>query len=70
MFHDAYFDKLQDALEEVRRRRTSPEGHEMITRMEESPYGGYRVRSIPADFLIDTLVDGIQLPQNRYKMPA
>ncbi len=70
MIKDAYFDRLRDALEEVRRRRTDPEAGDMITRFEESPYGGYRVRSMPADFLIDSMVDGIQPPHSRYKIPA
>ena len=70
MFQDAYFRDLQEALEEVRRRRTSPEGSELITKLEESPYEGYRVRSVPADFMIDLMVDGITSQPKRYKLPA
>ena len=36
---------------------------QLITRIEPSPYGGYRVRSVPAEFMIDSMVDmGISSP--------
>ena len=38
----------------------------MIVSFEESPYGGYRVYSVPADTVVDDLVDPI-LPSTRHR---
>lgn len=62
---DAYFDDLKDALDEARERRASHRGEGMITRVDESPYGGYRVHSIPADFIVDLMADGVLPPWQR-----
>jgi len=61
---DAYFDDLKEAIEEARHRRARhTEG--VITRVQRSPYGGYRVRSMPAEFVVDLMADGIPLPWER-----
>lgn len=52
----AYFRTKAQALEEIKRRRKT-HGGEMITRCEETPYGEYRVYSIPADIFVDDLTD-------------
>ena len=62
---DAYFDDLKDALDEAHERRAIYKTEGVITHVQESPYGGYRVRSIPADFIIDLMVDGVLLPWER-----
>jgi hypothetical protein len=58
MFSDTFHDTLADAMEEVARRRNDPQGKELVTRIDRSPYGGFRVRSMPADYFIDLLADG------------
>ena len=58
MFPDSFHDNIADALEEVAKRRADPEGKNLITRVEPSGYGGFKVRSIPAEFYIDLLADG------------
>lgn len=58
MISDAYFETEHSALREVRRRRSDPALQDFATRMEESPYGGYRVRSMPADVEVEFMLDG------------
>jgi hypothetical protein len=58
MFADTYHESIEDALAETARRRSDPTGREFVTKIEPSSYGGYRVRSLPADFFIDQLADG------------
>jgi hypothetical protein len=58
MFSDTFHDTIAQAMEEVARRRSDPQGKELVTRVERSPYGGYRVRPMPADFYVDLLSDG------------
>lgn len=58
MFADSFHDKLADAMNEATRRRTDPAARDLVTKPEESPYGGYRVRSMPADFYVDQIADG------------
>ncbi len=55
---------LSAALRESARRRSFPDSAEMIVRVEPSPYGGYRVSAMPADFYVDQLADGL-LPARR-----
>lgn len=57
MFADTFHDSLTDAIAEVQRRRKDAEAEQLITRIVESPYGGFRVRSIPAEFIIDQMAD-------------
>jgi hypothetical protein len=59
MFSDTFHDTLAAAMDEVARRRGDPQGKELVTRIERSAYGGgYRVRSMPADYFVDLLADG------------
>ena len=53
MFVDTFHNTMADAMEEVARRRSDPNGAELITRVEPSPYGGFRVRSVPADIWLE-----------------
>ena len=47
-----------EAVEEVRRRKSSPEGQSMIHRIMDSPYGnGYVVRSIDAELYCESIAD-------------
>ena len=57
-FRDFYCDTIEEAFTELRRRKSTAEG--IITRLEESPYGGYRVYSVPVDLFVDDLADPIQ----------
>jgi len=61
MFADAFHDSLADATKEAARRRTGLAARDLVTRIEKSPYGGYRVRSMPADFYVDQIADGPSL---------
>lgn len=56
-FGDMYCKTIDEAFKEIARRKRDADG--VITRFEESPYGGYRVYSLPADVLVDDLVDPI-----------
>jgi hypothetical protein len=58
MFADTFHKTMRQAMDEVARRRADPQGRELITRIERSPYGGFRVRLMPADFFVDTIADG------------
>jgi hypothetical protein len=58
MFSDSFHDTMEEALEEVARRRADSQGKELVTRVERSPYGGFRVRSMPAEYYVDLLADG------------
>lgn len=56
---DVFCGTLGEAMAEIGRRKRGANADGMITRFEESPYGGYRVYSVPADFAVDELVDPI-----------
>lgn len=58
MFADTYHETLADAMKEASRRRSDPAGRDLVTKVDESPYGGFRVRSMPADFYVDQIADG------------
>jgi hypothetical protein len=58
MFADTFHKTMREAMDEVARRRADPQGKELVTRIDRSPYGGYRVRSMPADYYVDMLADG------------
>lgn len=58
MFADTFHKTLRDAMEEAGRRRTSPDGGSYLTNVEPSPYGGFRVRSMPAELYVDQLIEG------------
>ena len=46
---DSYFDTMDEALEEVDRRKGTSSASEAVTRIAESPYGGYVVHSVSAE---------------------
>lgn len=54
----AYFDTEEEALEEVRRRRSDIRDDALLTRCERTGYGTWRVVSVPAEFVVDTIADG------------
>lgn len=58
MIADAFFRKFAEAMSEAGRRRASSEHIGYITHVDRSPYGGYRVRSLPAEFLVDEMLEG------------
>ena len=43
---DSHFDTAEEALDEATRRRSGPTAADSLTRIVESPYGGYRVLSV------------------------
>ena len=57
---DVHCDTIDEVLEEIRRRKSSPGAEGVITRFEESPYGGYRVYSVDAEILVDELANPVQ----------
>lgn len=52
-----FFDNQKDALEEVRRIRTSEYGSEFLVRISESPYGGYCVITTPIEVAMEVIED-------------
>ena len=57
MLANAYVKTLDEALAEINRRRGLPEGKDMMHRYASSPYGGYVVRSMSPEFLLDFALD-------------
>jgi hypothetical protein len=66
---DSYVRTPEEALAEIRRRRSLPEGAGFIHRYEPSPYGGYRVRTISPDFEMDFAFEagGVDLKLDGHK---
>ena len=58
MIADSYAQTREEADEEVRRQRRDPAFVGYITKVETSPYGGFRVRSVSAEWAVDCLVNG------------
>ena len=58
MLADSFHETMADAMREASHRRSNPIFREFLTKVEPSRYGGYRVRSYPADLFIDQLADG------------
>lgn len=54
----AYFDSREEALQEVRRRKAEPNDDNILVRYERTGYGNWRVYSVPADFVVDSIADG------------
>jgi hypothetical protein len=46
---EKYFNDHRQALEEAAKIRASSKEGEVIVRIDESPYGGYRIRVVPID---------------------
>ena len=57
---------MQDAADEARRRRSNPAYADMLTNVDRSGYGGWVVRSLPADVAVDFLADGIPWARDRW----
>ena len=55
---DTFHRTTADAMGEASKRRANPAFKDFLTRVEPSPYGGFRVRSFPAELFIDQLADG------------
>lgn len=54
-----YCQTYDEAMKEVKRRKLSPEGQNMLHRIVNSPYGnGYIVRSIDPEFYCESIIDG------------
>jgi hypothetical protein len=70
MFADSFCDTLTAAMAEVDRRRSQNRGEQMITRIEDSPYGGFRVRSFPAEFIVDSVSEPGAIPLSRFSALA
>ena len=54
---DSYHDTRQEAFEEASRRRASPVAPDAVTRIGESPYGGYRVYTVPFSLALEVFMD-------------
>ena len=65
VFKDVYCDTIDAAFEEMRRRKTVSGTEGIITRFEESPYGGYRVYSVSAELYVDELLEPVRLRMRR-----
>ncbi|EME69097.1 hypothetical protein H261_15230 [Paramagnetospirillum caucaseum] len=57
LFIDSFHDSLDEAVREAHRRKAG--GETTITTVVETPYGGWRVRSIPAEFAVDLMADSL-----------
>ena len=67
---DVFFETYHEALREAQRRKTTLVDP-MITRIEESPYGGYRVWSMPTDVYVDLLSENLPTRSGKLgKVPA
>lgn len=58
MLPDFYCKTYEEAAEELRRRRALLEGHDVVHRILDSPYGGYCLRSQDAEFYCELLLEG------------
>ena len=50
---DFYCETLEEAFDEAARRRATRTLDDAVTRWEKSPYGGYRVITVPLESLAD-----------------
>lgn len=55
---DRYYDTLQEALDEVSRRKMSQVADDAVTRFEKLPYGSYRVYTVSFRVAMDVIADG------------
>ncbi len=63
-----FFETLDEVFSELKRRKASRDSvseDEMITVYEESPYGGYRIRSVPAEIYIEDLQSRVESKSKR-----
>ena len=63
----SHFDTLEDARREAlrRRRKNASEPH-IVTKVESSPYGGFIVRSIPVEFMVERRPRR-NMPEHRFR---
>lgn len=54
---DSYHDTMQEALQEASRRKASPVAPDAVTRIDESPYGGYRVYTVSLSLAMEVFSD-------------
>lgn len=54
---DSYHDTRQEAFEEASRRKASPVAPDAVTRVDESPYGGYRVYTVSLSLAMEVFAD-------------
>ena len=54
---DSYHDTRQEAFEEASRRKASPVAPDAVTRIDESPYGGYRVYTVSFSLAMEVFTD-------------
>ncbi|MDE2975822.1 MAG: hypothetical protein OXU64_14050 [Gemmatimonadota bacterium] len=54
---DSHHDTRQEALEEASRRKASPVAPDAVTRVDESPYGGYRVYTVSLSLAMEVFTD-------------
>jgi hypothetical protein len=66
LFTDAYHSSIDDALRDAHRRKQGVEP--AIVTVEPSPYGGWRVRCLPADFAVDMMAEAMSF--GSYPGPA
>ncbi|WP_420634470.1 hypothetical protein [Candidatus Palauibacter sp.] len=57
LIRDSHCETWDEALAEVARRRASPVAHDAVTRLDESPYGGYRVYTVSLEVAMEVFVD-------------
>lgn len=54
---DSYHDTRQEAFEEASRRKASPVAPDAVTRIDESPYGGFRVYTVSLRVAMEVFAD-------------
>ena len=66
---DTYVDTMEEALDEVAKRRMGSAAADSLTRIVESPYGGFRVFSVSRTLAIElftAMADSQGLPPDMY----
>ena len=69
MLIDFYCKTYEEAAEELRRRKASLEGQDMVHRILDSPYGGYCLRSQDAEFYFESIIEGPAIGLERRASP-
>ena len=58
----SYFGTLEEARREARERRRRSVDDDLMIRVEPSPYGGFVVRSLPVDLVIEEKIRSVLTP--------
>lgn len=66
MIVDNYFKTRSEAEREATRHRRASDLGGMITKIAPSPYGGFRVRSIAAELVVDSLTGDLPAVRDRW----